>query len=173
MSLAEIENKFNQFVERVKPGILKVIGIEWDRTVNKNFEAGGRPTQWEPRKKISKKQRGKNILVISGALKNYSTTVDVPASTVTLVPDPRARDYSKIHDQGGVINIPAGTKKFRNKKTASGKTRSVFASNKHKKFEEKSTKAYTVNIPKREHTNIPLDDFNTRWFNSIKQFLKL
>lgn len=172
MTLNEIENKLQQFVTHAKSAILKVVAIEWVRTVQKNFEAKGRPG-WEPRKTISKKQRGKNILVISGALKNYNTTISDADSTVTLVPDPRARDYAKIHDQGGVINMPAGTKKFRNKKTASGKTRSVFASNNNKRVVEKATKPYTINMPKREHTNIPRDDFNTRWVNSIKQFLKL
>lgn len=171
MSLTEIENKLNQFIIQIKPGIIKVIGIEWERTVKKNFESGGRP-KWEPRKKISKKQKGKNILVISGALKNYITTVNVTESTVTLSPDPRARVYAKIHDKGGVINMPAGTKRFRNKKTKSGKTRSVFASKRHKQFEEKQIKSYKITIPKREHTNIPQEDI-PRWVTAIKQLIRL
>lgn len=164
-----IAGTLTEFGARITKPILHIFGIEWERTVRRNFEVGGRP-KWTPRKRISKKQKGRNILVISGALKNYKASTD--GTNVVLVPDPRARDYAAIHNKGGVINIPARTQKFRKVKTESGKTRSVFASRRHKRFEEKQIKAYQIKMPKREQTNIPQEDI-PRWVQAIKQFIKL
>jgi phage gpG-like protein len=168
MSLAEIENNLKRFVDTAKPKILNVIAIECERTIKRNFEAGGRPA-WAPRKRISKRQKGTNILVISGALKNYHCVADTGSSLVRAIADPRARAYARIHNEGGVINIPSRAVKLR--KNKSGRT--VFASSRHKRIvKETQTKAYEITIPKREHTNIPAEDL-PRWYNSIKQALQL
>lgn len=159
MNSEQLETRLKEFMGFAKHVILTILAIEWPQSVKRNFVAGGRDVDpWPPRKRISKKQRGRNILVISGALKNYSATADEPASRVTLVADPRARAYSQIQNEGGIIHVPSRAKKFRNVKTASGKVRTVFASNKHKKTFEKQTKAHDITIPKREHTNIPQGD---------------
>src|ERR1043166_5561032 len=129
MSFEDIENKLNSLSAEVKTTGLKVLAVEWRRSVVKNFEAGGRPA-WTPRKHISKRQQGRNILVISGALKNVSTTIDESTSSVILIPDKRAAAYAAIHNLGGVIHVPARTLKFPKKNG-----RSVFASNKHKRIE--------------------------------------
>lgn len=168
----DITNKLNAMNARLKPAVLNVFAIEWEKSVRKNFEAGGRPDKWKPRKKISKKQKGTNILVIRGALKNYRATVEEASSRVILTADPRARQYAQIHNEGGVINIPSRTVKHRVKKYKDGRKRTVFASSKHKKFTETQTKAYSITIPKREHTNIPEMD-KSRILNAVKQLIKI
>lgn len=168
MTAAELENKIKQTVGIIKTGTVKVLAVEWRRSVTRNFEVGGRPA-WTPRKRISKRQKGTKLLVISGAMKNVSTIPDFSNYSVTLRSDPRAKAYSRIHNEGGEINMPPRKLNFR--KNKSGKT--VFASSSHKKIIKSSTgKAYVIKIPKREYTNIPESDF-PRIVTSIKQQLSL
>lgn len=167
-SFREIEKALQEKLQSIKSNTLKACAIEWRRTITKNFETGGRPA-WQARKRISKKQKGTKLMVISGALKNVSTVPDTALSIVTLKIDPRARAYAKIHNEGGVINMPARALKFR--KNKSGRT--VFASSAHKKITKETTgKAYIIKMPKREYTNVPQEDFNTRWLSTIKQLNK-
>lgn len=156
----------NKYAVIAKSVILKVSAVEWERSVRMNFEASGRPEKWAPRKHTNKKQKGRKILVISGALKNYRAIVR--ENEVVMAADPRARAYSKIHNEGGVINVPERKRKFRKNKAG----KSVFASKKHKNTEEKTIRAHTITIPQRMHTNIPKSDL-PRWINTFKQFLKL
>lgn len=166
--LSQIEKLLKDKIVEIKQNTLKACAIEWRRTITKNFESKGRPI-WAARKRISKRQRGTNILVISGAMKNVSTVPDFESSSVILKVDPRARAYAKIHNEGGVINMPARNLKFRKNK----KGRTVFASSSHKKIIKETTgKAYRITIPKREYTNVPQDDF-PRWVSTIKQLNNL
>ena len=168
MNSIQLTQAVNEAVSKIKSGTLKTLAIEWRRSITKNFESGGRPG-WEKRKKISKKQRGTNILVISGAMKNVSTVSDFSNYTISLKVDPRAKAYARIHNEGGTINMPARKLKFR--KNKSGRT--VFASSKHKRVSKETTgKAYVITIPKREYTNIPADDY-PRIISAIKQQLQL
>jgi len=170
--IENIVTKLNEINSNLKPAILNVFAVEWEKSVKMNFVAGGRPGKWKPRKKISKRQRGTNLMVISGALKNYRATVELSDSQVILVSDPRAREYAEIHDKGGVIQIPSRTVRHRVKKYKDGKKRTVFASSKHKRATETQTKAYIIVIPKREHTNIPESDV-PRILNAVKQVIKI
>lgn len=168
MDSAQLNNAINQAIVKIKSGTIKVLAVEWRRSIIGNFNAGGRPP-WTPRKSISKKQRGTNILVISGAMKNVSTIPDVASLQVTLKVDPRARAYARIHNEGGTINMPARELKFR--KNKSGRT--VFASSSHKKISKQTIgKAHIIKIPQREYTNIPQEDF-PRIVSAIKQGLSL
>lgn len=165
--LSELAKQLEAYESKYKKVILNVAAIEWERTVQKNFEAGGRPEKWQPRKRVSKKQKGTNILVIRGALKNYRATINESSGEIILTADPRARAYARIHDQGGEINIPARTVRHRQKRYKDGRRRTVFASSKHTKItNETQTKSYTIVIPKRMHTNIPQEDF-PRIMNAI------
>jgi phage gpG-like protein len=167
MNATELKKVLDEVVPKIRAGVVKVAAVEWRKTVHKNFTSKGRPA-WPVRKKISKKQRGTNILVISGALKNVSTVPDIAAGKVTLHADPRAKAYAKIHNEGGRIDMPPRELKFRK-----SKGRTVFASSQHKKVTKKTTsKAYTINIPKREFTNIPAEDF-PRWVETMKRVIKL
>lgn len=160
----QIENLLKEKIASIKRNTLKACAIQWQQTIRRNFEQGGRPA-WQARKRISKRQKGTKILVISGAMKNVSAVADPSMNIVTLKIDPRARAYAKIHNEGGTINMPARALKFR--KNKSGRT--VFASSKHKKIIKETTgKAYVIKMPKREYTNVPLDDFNSRWVPAIK-----
>lgn len=170
--LSDFENKLNNFVGKTPETVVKVLAVEWEKTVRKNFDAGGRPQKWEPRKRISKRQKGTNILVITGALKNYRAIIDHSSHTISLTPDPRARAYAKIHNEGGEINVPARQIRHRVKTYKSGRKRTVFASAKHKNAKSTMTKAYKIVIPKRHHTNIPPED-RDRIIKTIKQALNL
>lgn len=168
MNSEQISRAVNEAVGRIKSGTLKVLAVEWRRSIVRNFESGGRP-KWTPRKKISKRQRGTKILVISGAMKNVSTVSDFGNYIINLKVDPRAKDYARIHNEGGTINMPARKLKFR--KNKSGRT--VFASSKNKRITKETTsRAYVVKIPKREYTNIPADDY-PRIISALKQQLSL
>ncbi len=155
MNSTEVGNKILQYIESKKSAVLKAIGIEAEISIRKNFEAGGRPT-WIPRKHISKRQQGTNILVISGALKNVSAVTDASGNKVTIVTDPRARAYAKIQHEGGTIDMPGRTHRFRKNKAG----RIVFASSKHKRIvKEVQGGAYKIVIPARPFMVIPPDDY--------------
>lgn len=171
MEFKDLENKMVGLVSQIQSGTLKVLAVEWRRSVTKNFQSGGRPA-WQARSPIyarSKRAKGTKIMKISGALMNVNTDIDIGQSAVKLMMDPRAKAYAKVHNEGGTINMPPRKLKFR--KSKSGRT--VFAGSKHKKIIKTTTsKAYTVNMPKREFTNIPQEDF-PRIVSAIKQQLKL
>jgi phage gpG-like protein len=168
MDFRQTQQAIEQALTKIKSGTVKALAIEWRKSITKNFDSKGRPA-WPARKRISKKQRGTNILVISGAMKNVSTVPNIAQLTVTLTVDPRAKAYAKIHNEGGKINMPARELKFR--KNRQGRT--VFASAQAKKVAKTTTSAaYTIVIPKREYTNIPREDF-PRIVEAIKQQIKL
>lgn len=160
-----ITAKLNSTINDVKRKSLKVLSIEGHKSVQKNFDEGGRP-KWEPRKKISKKQKGRNILVISGRMRNISETVE--SDRVVLKSNPLARDYSAIQHLGGTIVIPAGKKRMR--KVKSGRWQ--FAKDSHKKVKEVSTKAHIIKISPRPWMVIPPVDF-PRIIQSIKTAINL
>ncbi len=155
----------NSAVEDARRKSLKVVAIEGGRSIRKNFDEGGRP-KWIPRKKISKKQKGTNILVISGRMKNVSETVE--SDRVVFKSNPLSRAYAAIQHFGGTISMPA--RKILMRKTKSG--RRVFAKANHKRTTEHQGKAYTVKIPARPWLTIPQMDF-PRIFNAIKSAIKL
>lgn len=177
MNFAEVKAAIDKAIPEITRGVVKACAIEWRKTVHKNFESKGRPS-WPSRKKISKRQRGTNILVISGALKNVSTVPDLTLNKVTLSADPRAKAYAQIQNEGGTIDMPAREIRFRNKRTGGkgedGKstTRSVFASSKQKASKTVMGKAYSIRIPARQFTNVPQEDF-PRWVSTMKKIIKL
>ena len=165
----KILENIKKSVQTVKAGALKVLAVEAERSIRKNFDEGGRP-KWTPRKRISKRQKGTNILVISGAMKNVIATAENDKVVVRV--NPLAREYAAIQNFGGVINMPARTIKFREKKNAGGK-RTVFASSRHKKITKQvTTKPYAIKIPARPFMVIPAEDY-TRILNAIKSQIKL
>lgn len=133
---------------------MKSLAIQGEISIRANFDAGGRPP-WTPRKHISKRQRGTNILVISGHMKNVSGTVNLGESCVPLKTDPRARPYARIQQEGGIIQMPARTLRFRRTKG-----RLLFAGARHKRIEKETVShPYTITIPARPYMIIPPEDF--------------
>lgn len=155
----------NSAVKDVQRKALKIVAIEGGRSIRKNFDDGGRP-KWIARKRISKKQKGTNILVISGRMKNVSETVE--ADRVVFKSNPLARAYAAIQHFGGTISMPA--RKIRMRKVKSG--RMQFAKGSHKRTTEHQGKAYTIKIPARPWLTIPQVDI-PRIFNAIKSAIKL
>lgn len=166
-----ITAKLNSTINDVKRKSLKTLAIEARVSVDKNFDDGGRP-KWEPRKRISKKQKGRNILVISGRMRNISETVE--NDRVVLKSNPLARAYSAIQHLGGTIVIPAGKKRLRKmEKMKSGKYRYQFAKDSHKRgIKEVDTKAHTITIPPRPWMVIPPVDF-PRIIQAIKTAISI
>ena len=162
----KISENIRKVIGAVKAGTLKVLAVEAERSIRHNFDEGGRP-KWLPRKRISKRQKGTNILVISGAMKNV--IAEAEGDKVTVRVNPLAREYAAVQNYGGTINMPARNLKFRKNKT--GKT--VFASSRHKRItKEVTSKPYQIKIPARPFMVIPEQDFQ-RILNAIKSQIKL
>lgn len=152
----DIERNLKQVLTEIKGKALKVLAVEAEKSIKMNFEAGGRPEKWEPRKHISKRQRGRKLLVISGNLSNVTAEIDEYNNRVVIKTNPLASAYARIHQEGGVINMPARELKFRKKRT--GET--VFAGRRHKKITKmKQIKPYKITIPARPYLVIPTSDF--------------
>lgn len=158
VTAADIKNKIDSLIGQVKITALKVIEVEAARSIQKNFEAGGRP-KWIPSKKKGK-LKGTNTLRVSGTLSQISAVSDDAAGTVTLITNPASRAYARIHQEGGTINHPGGTQARRKKNDG----RSVFASKrrdtgKAKKVDVSFSKPYQIVIPARPYLVIPKEDF--------------
>jgi phage gpG-like protein len=157
-SANEIENNLNRVIQEVKSTALKVMEIEALRSIQKNFESGGRP-KWIPSKKKGK-LKGTKTLVVTGALREVSAVKDEAASSVTLITSPDSRAYARIQHEGGTISMKPKTMARRTKKDG----RSVFASKnrdtgKRKKVDVSFSKAYTIRIPARPFLVIPPEDY--------------
>lgn len=165
----EIENNLNQIFKEIKGRALKALTVEAEKSIKMNFESGGRPEKWQPRKRVSKRQKGRKLLVISGNLSNVTAEVDEANSRVVLKPNPLARAYARIHQEGGTINMPARELKFRKKRTG----QSVFTSRIHKKATKTvQTKPYKITIPARPYLVIPPQDFE-RIKSAVAKSMKL
>ena len=166
-----IKQKINEIVNQVKEQAIKILEIEGEKSIVMNFEAGGRPMKWTPRKYETKKQKGRKLLVIRGFLKNVRARKI--QNGVQLVTDVRARDYAQIHNEGGVINMPARSYSFRRVKTSKGNYASRFAGSRHKRITKTTTgKAYQIVMPKREFMIIPEMDYS-RILEQLKAGIKI
>lgn len=157
-SANEVENNLRRVIQEVKSTALKVIEIEALRSIQKNFESGGRP-KWIPSKKKGK-LKGTKTLVVTGALREVSAVKDEAASSVTLITSPDSRAYARIQHEGGTINIPPRTMARRTKKDG----RSVFAKKNRelkraKQIDVSFGKAHTIRIPARPFLVIPPEDY--------------
>jgi phage gpG-like protein len=157
-SANEVENNLRRVIQEVKSTALKVMEIEALRSIQKNFESGGRP-KWIPSKKKGK-LKGTKTLVVTGALREVSAVKDEAASSVTLITSPDSRAYARIQHEGGTISMKPKTMARRTKKDG----RSVFASKnrdtgKRKKVDVSFSKAYTIRIPPRPFLVIPPEDY--------------
>ncbi len=100
-----ITKRFNDVINDVKRKALATLKTEAVKSIKKNFSAKGRPAKWEPRKKISKKQRGTNLMAISGNLSNVGAEADISNNKVTLKTNPLARNYARINNEGEITNV--------------------------------------------------------------------
>lgn len=158
MSFSEIENALNKIADKVKssPQIMDALKTSVIKSIEKNFDAGGRPVKWEPSKKTLR-DSGKRTLIESRQMSNVSAEPEFTSDGIKIIvmPGPLSKAYSRIHNEGGVINVPS--RSVRHRKTKSGRT--VFAKSSHKRITKESmTKPYTITIPKREYLNIPEED---------------
>lgn len=157
LNIPEAKRLIDNAIGVIKSNALSVIEIEALRSIQKNFEVGGRP-KWVPSKKKGK-LKGTNTLRVSGALSRVSAVRDDNAGIVTLVTSPESRAYARIHQEGGTINHPGGTQARRKKKDG----RSVFASKNRDtgraaKVDVSFSKPYQIKIPARPYLTIPQED---------------
>lgn len=158
INISEIKQKIDKAMGVIKVNALKALEIEATRSIQKNFEVGGRP-KWIPSKKKGK-LKGTNTLRVSGALSQISAVRDDTAGVVTLITNPASRAYARIHQEGGIINHPGGTHARRKKKDG----KSVFASKRRDtgkaiKVDVSFSKPYQIKIPARPYLVIPEEDF--------------
>lgn len=170
-SFKEIENKVNHLIKDIQVKALKVIEIEGVRSIQKNFEVGGRP-KWIPSKKKGK-AKGTKTLRISGALSSITAVADFQNSKVNIYPGAAARAYARIQQEGGTINRKAYTNARRTKNDG----RSVFASKRRdtgraKKVDVSFSKAHSIVIPARPYMVIPPEDF-PGMINAITKAIQL
>ena len=168
MNVNEIEKKLNETVGKIKIDLLKALEIEAKKSIAMNFNAGGRPA-WEPSIKRGK-AKGTKTLRISGNMSRISAVRDDANSIVTLLPNPLARAYSRIHHEGGTINHPGRNLKFVKNKAG----RTVFGKDKRKRgvVKEVKGKSYTIRIPARPWLIIPREDYS-RILRSLGRAVKL
>mgnify|MGYP000853984614 CR=1 FL=1 len=153
---------------------LDTLRFEALRSIDKNFEVGGREPAWKPSKKNSKqKKQGKTkTLINTSALRRVIGFVQ--GNRIVVGTDPRTNAYAEIHQLGGTINRKSKVKPVR--KMKSGRT--VFAKESWAKNKKKGAIAfrmignYTINMPSRRYLYIPKSDYPVI-LNAIKRRLKL
>ena len=157
MNESEVKEYLKNAVLQIKRKALDILEIEAPKIIKRNFAQGGRPEPWKPSNKL-KKHPGSKTLIVTGNLSNVLTTKDGAESSVKITTNPLARAYARIQQDGGTINMPARTMRFRTKRYKDGASRTVFASSRHKKVVEKISKPYKINIPARPYMVIPPDE---------------
>ena len=153
-----ITNEIRKYIDQVRTTALNVLEIEGLRSIQKNFESGGRP-KWVPSKKKGK-LKGTKTLVVTGTLMKVSAAKDEAASSVTLITNPGSRAYARAQQEGATINVPPKTMARRTKKNKM----SVFASKnrdtgKQKKVDVSFSRGHTITIPPRQFLVIPEEDY--------------
>lgn len=164
MSIQEIQKNLDNAILNVKTNILKTLRTEVELSIAINFESEGRPA-WTPSKKRGK-AKGTKTLRISGKMSEVSVVEDITNSRVIIFPNPLARAYSRIHQEGGVINHPGSKLKF--VKNKSGKTVFGKSSRKRGVVREIKGKPYQIEIPPRLWMVIPPVDFPRIISNVVK-----
>ena len=146
MNADQIVAKIKQFKEIAREKVLKAMQIEADKSVQLNFQAGGRPDKWKEKLFPD----GRNVLVgKSNALQKRTTSkINFAAGIVTIG---NTLVYGKIHNEGGkIMKTP--------------KMRGFF----FHKFEETKNEIWLkmalskkdyIEIPKREYLNVPEADY--------------
>jgi phage gpG-like protein len=146
--------------------VLRAIGDLMVASVDRNFEAEGRPEKWAPLKPATVRRKAKagksRILLWSGKLAaSIASGVDVSNGKVTLG---STLPYARIHQQGGVIERKAkeGTLRLRTdargdllRQGASGRKKNlaVFATKNHVRAVERAftSGAYDIPMPARPY----------------------
>jgi phage gpG-like protein len=141
---------------------LTILEVAALRSIKKNFEMAGRP-KWDTSSRYMRKKlaRGGKPLVKTGNLSNVLAVSNEAELSVTLMSNPLARAYARIHQEGGTISHPAHTLRFRVKRYKGGAKRTVFASDKHKRISKETvSKPYVIHMKARPYMVIPPDDLS-------------
>ena len=166
MGIQEIEIKLNGMAKKLQETALKVLQIEALKSVNKNFDEGGRP-RWEPSKKIGTKRaakHGNKTLIDKGNLKRVRSIIE--GNAVILSTDPLAKAYAKVQQEGATWKV-----KSRERKRNSRSKRFV-RSDRSRGAESVSVKAHTITIPARPYMIVPPEDF-ARIMKAVSLAIKL
>lgn len=135
-------------------GVMRVAGLIMKREVERNFDAGGRPSPWAPLAKSTMDKRRKEghwpgkILVEHGQLVASITM----QATLTQAIVGTNKAYAAIHQYGGTITQAASTQNIHFRKYKSGKHKGkvLFSKSKGATFGMKVNKSGgTITIPAR------------------------
>lgn len=169
MTVEQIEkNLLNVIRQFSSPAVKAVLETESVNSIKTNFETGGRGV-WKPSKRVLKE--GGQTLVKSGQMSEITAETQTTSDglLVLLRPGVNAKTYSRIHQEGGTINIKQRSYRFR--RNASGRT--VFAKRKHKRdVREVTGRAHSITIPPRPYLVIPPEDY-PRIINALTGALNL
>lgn len=125
----------------LRPALLD-IGDVLEASVDQNFKAEGRPIKWKKLKPATikaRRQSGPQILNKTGEL-SLSVVSKVKGNTVEIG---SPLEYARIHNQGGTINHPGGTKY-----KVIGKGKAAFLKKEATDFDG-ITKPHKIKIPAR------------------------
>jgi phage gpG-like protein len=129
------------------------------RFIDGNFAAQGWQGKgfqpWKKRKRINKKNAGKNILSNIGTLRrgfNYGEVAPGEVKVYNNVP------YAKIHNEGGVIHQSARSETFQRNRYKRGNKTGAFKKGVQPMKQGFTFKERTITIPKRQFAPINFDD---------------
>ncbi len=171
MSFDNINNvraKLLVLQSEIKRKVLKVLQIESKKSVDKNFEEGGRPNKWKTKTFDDKRAilTGK-----SGALQIRTTAVINEAEGKIVIVN--KLPYGRIQNEGGKIVKTAKMRAFfwAMYYAAGGGKKGVEPSGEAVIWRSMALSGKDIEIPKREYLVIPSSDF-PRILNSCERVIK-
>lgn len=154
MDIRQAREKIFQLKGKIKRVALLALEVEGVKSVQKNFDTGGRP-KWKPSRKIGRRaaiKHGNKTLIDSGKLRRINSQTS--GNAVILSTDPLTRQYARVHQEGGQWAVPS-----RKQKRSIGSGR--YASNSRVRGVTDSTAGGgVVNMPARPYMVIPEEDFS-------------
>lgn len=155
MLFADVKQRVNAKLDQL-PNIIGREIVNYSLDAFKQQAWDGKP--WEARKKNTRKNTGKPILIGKGQLRNNIDVIRYTNNSVVVgvwnhVP------YARIHNEGGVINRSAREEKFVRPRYIRTERKGQF---RRMKFEEKNQsdkqgfkyKAYQIHIPQRRFLGV-------------------
>jgi len=141
--------------QHLKP-VMNIIGTFVRKSIQKNFEEGGRPIPWKPSKRVLLK--GGKTLILNRQLFN-SFTIN---PTDTFVEVGTNKKYAAVHQFGEDIDVPAHNRKlfFKNFKSGKRKGRTYFSKEGKASYGKSvEIEGYKVHIDARPFMMVQDDDW--------------
>lgn len=166
--ITKIRATLLKFAGEVKRRGLKVLQIEAKKSIDLNFQAGGRPNKW-PKKTFDD---GRAVLTGKTGNLQIRTTAVINESEGKIIIGNNL-PYGKIHNEGGKIIKTAKMRAFfwAMYYASGGGKKGVEDTGNALIYKKMALGKGTVNIPKREYLVIPVSDF-PRIANNFSKVIK-